>query len=303
MNTAHREFARKLTGVFGFPITPFKKDRSVDYDGLARNVDEMTRHPFCAQVTVGGSGEMYSMTVEECVETVRVSVNATAGRMPVIAGAGFNEPMGAAMARGAEKAGAAALLLMPPYYTNAPKEGLFQYYEALAGAVDIPVSLYSRDWAVFSPEDVATLADRIPNLSFWKDGQGDTRKYQRIMGAVGDRLAWVGGIGDDCVSGYFGIGVQSYTSSISNVAPRLSLALADAGMKREMDKLNALLKEYVHPLYAARDRMRGYEVSVMKKMMELMGKAAGPVRPPLVDVNPEEVAGIQKLVDLYQPWV
>ena len=300
--SAHREFARKLTGVFGFPITPMKADLSVDYDGLAKLVDWMTQYPFCAQVTVGGTGEIYSLTPAEAIEAVRVSVDATAKRMPVVAGVGYSTPIGVEMAKGMAKAGADALLIMPPYYINPPAEGLFRYYEAIAGSVDIPVSLYSRDWAVFTPEMVSTLADRIPNLSFWKDGQGDTRKFQRIMGAVGDRLAWIGGIGDDCAAGYFGIGVQAYTSSISNVAPKLSLAIADAGMKCEMDKLAAILKKYVHPLFALRDKSRGYEVTVLKKLMELMGKPGGPARPPLVDVKPEEIAEIQKLAELYTPW-
>ena len=300
--SAHREFARKLTGVFGFPITPMKPDQSIDYDGLAKLVDWMTQYPFCAQVTVGGTGEIYSLTAAEAIECVRVSVDATAKRMPVVAGVGYSAPIGVEMAKGMAKAGADALLIMPPYYTNAPTEGLFRYYETIAGSVDIPVSIYSRDWAVFTPDMVSRLADRIPNLSFWKDGQGDTRKFQRIMGAVGDRLAWIGGIGDDCAAGYFGIGVQAYTSSISNIAPKLSLAIADAGMRREMDKLAAILKKYVHPLYALRDKTRGYEVTVMKKMMEMMGKPGGPSRPPLVDVKPEEVSEIQKLIELYKPW-
>ena len=301
--STHREFARKLTGVFGFPITPMKPDFSVDYDGLGKLVDWMTQFPFCAQVTVGGTGEIYSLTAAEAIEAVRVSVNATAGRMPVVAGVGINAPIGVEMAKGMEKAGAAALLIMPPYYINPPAEGLSRYYETIAGSVSIPVSLYSRDWAVFTPDMVSKLADRIPNLSFWKDGQGDTRKYQRIMAAVGDRLAWIGGIGDDCAAGYFGVGVQAYTSSISNIAPKLSLAIADAGMRREMDKLNALLKKYVHPLYALRDKTRGYEVTVIKKMMEMMGKPGGPARPPLVEVKTEEVAEIQRLIELYQPWI
>ena len=300
--SAHREFARKLTGVFGFPITPMKPDQSIDYDGLAKLVDWMTQYPFCAQVTAGGTGEIYSLTAAEAIECVRVSVDATAKRMPVVAGVGYSAPIGVEMAKGMAKAGADALLIMPPYYTNAPTEGLFRYYETIAGSVDIPVSIYSRDWAVFTPDMVSRLADRIPNLSFWKDGQGDTRKYQRIMGAVGDRLAWIGGIGDDCAAGYFGIGVQAYTSSISNIAPKLSLAIADAGMRREMDKLAAILKKYVHPLYALRDKTRGYEVTVMKKMMEMMGKPGGPSRPPLVDVKPEEIPEIQKLIELYKPW-
>jgi 5-dehydro-4-deoxyglucarate dehydratase len=301
--SAHREFARKLTGVFGFPVTSFQADLSLDLDGQARNVDEMTQHPFCAIVATGGTGEMYSMSVEENIEVVRVSVEATKGRMPVVAGVGYNTAMGTAMAKGMAKAGASALLVMPPYYTNAPAEGLIAYYEAIGKATDLPVSLYSRDWAVFSPGMVARLADRIPTLSFWKDGQGDARKYQRIMTQLGDRLAWVGGIGDDCIPAYFAVGVQAYTSSISTIAPKLSLAMADAGLKKDFTRLNELVRKFVHPLYGLRDRSKGYEVAVMKRAMEILGKPAGPVRPPLNDVNPAEVDEIRAVMDLFREWV
>ncbi|MBM3814581.1 MAG: 5-dehydro-4-deoxyglucarate dehydratase [Acidimicrobiia bacterium] len=299
----NKELAIKLRGVFGFPVTSFKKDLSLDLDAQRRNVDEMTKHPFCAIVAAGGTGEMYSMTVEENIAVVKASVEATAGRMPVVGGVGYNTSMGIEMARGMEKAGAAALLVMPPYYTNAPTEGLYAYYEAIGKATALPLSLYSRDWAVFTPEMVARLCERVPTLTFWKDGQGDARKYQRIMGAVGDRLAWIGGIGDDCVPAYFAVGVQAYTSSISTIAPKLSLALADAGLKRDFAKLDDLMKKFVHPLYAFRDKAKGYEVSVMKAAMEILGKPAGPVRPPLVPIKPDEEQAVRKLLDGWSAWL
>jgi 5-dehydro-4-deoxyglucarate dehydratase len=220
----HREFAATLRGVFGFPVTPFSDDLSLDLDALARNVNEMASYRFCAMVAAGGTGEVYSLTIDEIESVIATTVEAVNGRMPVVAGTGFNVPMGVEIARRAGKAGAQAILALPPYYTAAPEEGLFAYYEALGNATDLPLMIYSRDWAVFTPQMVARLADRVPTLAAWKDGQGDVRKYQRIMDYNGDRLAWLGGLGDDCVPGYFAIGVQAYTSSISNIAPKLSLS-------------------------------------------------------------------------------
>ena len=88
---------KQFKGVFGFPVTVFKKDLSLDLDGLASNVDEMSKHPFCATVAAGGTGEVYSMTVEESIEVVRTTVDAVAGRMPVVAGVGFNTAMATAV--------------------------------------------------------------------------------------------------------------------------------------------------------------------------------------------------------------
>jgi 5-dehydro-4-deoxyglucarate dehydratase len=176
---------------------------------------------------------------------------------------------------------------------------LFAYYEAIGKATDLPLMVYSRDWAIFTPEMVARLADRVPTLVGWKDGQGNVRQYQRIMERNGDRLAWFGGLGDDCVPGYFAIGVQAYTSSISNVAPKLSLALAEYGMKCEFNRLNELMKRYVNPLYALRERSKGYEVAVMKEAMEMLGMPAGPVRPPLMNTREADKKDLAELMKIY----
>ena len=289
----------KIRGVLGFPVTPFHADLSLDLDALARNVDEMASYPFCALVAAGGTGEVYSMTPDEVEQVVRVTVQAAAGRMPVVAGTGFNAPIGAEIARRAEKAGADCILVLPAYYINAPFEGAIEYYRAIGNASGLPLMVYSRDWAVFTADMVSRLADRVPTLEFWKDGQGDARKYQRIMQSLGDRLAWLGGLGDDCVPAYFAVGVQAYTSSISNIAPQVSLDLAEAGLAHDFDRLDGLMRKYVHPLYALRERAKGYEVAAMKAAMEILGMTAGPVRPPLTNCTERDIADLRALMQVY----
>jgi 5-dehydro-4-deoxyglucarate dehydratase len=286
--------------VLGFPVTPFRKDLSLDLAALERNVDEMAQYPFCALVAAGGTGELYSLTPDEIEDLVRVTVRAARGRMPVVAGTGYNAAIGADIARRVERAGADCLLVLPPYYINAPLDGLIDYYAAIGSASGLPLMVYSRDWAVFTPATVQRLADRVPTLEFWKDGQGDARKYQRIMQALGNRLAWLGGLGDDCVPAYFAVGVQAYTSSISNIAPRISIQLAEAGMARDFARLDTLMAKYVHPLYAFRERVKGYEVSAMKAAMEILGMPAGPVRPPLQNLGERDLADLRVLLEVYR---
>jgi len=295
-----REFTASLHGVFGFPVTPFRSDLSLDLPAHERNVDEMANHPFCALVAAGGTGEVYSLSPDEIEQVIATTVRVAAGRLPVVAGTGFNLPLGLDVAHRAERAGAACLLALPPYYIQAPEEGLFQFYESIGKASSLPLMVYSRDWAVFSPQMVARLADRVPTLSAWKEGQGDARRYQRIMQYNGDRLAWFGGLGDDCVPGYFAVGVQAYTSSISNIAPLLSIALAEAGLARDWDRLNQLMQRYVHPLYALRERARGYEVSMIKEAMEMLGMPAGPVRPPLMASRPQDLTDLGAVIEDYR---
>jgi 5-dehydro-4-deoxyglucarate dehydratase len=121
------------------------------------------------------------------------------------------------------------------------------------------------------------------------------------MERCGDRLHWIGGIGDDMVPGYYSIGVRTYTSSVAVVAPRLSLQLHERASMLDQASLARLMSNYIIPLYALRNRRKGYEVSVMKKAMEILGKPAGPVRPPLPEVRPEEVKEIEALMERYKP--
>ena len=125
----------KLRGVVGFPVTPFQMDLSLDLAALESNILEMIRHPFCSLVAAGGTGEMYSMTPSENVEVVRRTVAVVDGKVPVIGGVGFSVRIAADMAREMERAGADGLLVMPPYYVNAPTEGLLEYYRGTADPV------------------------------------------------------------------------------------------------------------------------------------------------------------------------
>jgi 5-dehydro-4-deoxyglucarate dehydratase len=295
------ELRSKLEGVIAFPITPFKKDYSVDLDAVRKNVVEMLKMPLCAIVAVGGTGEMYSVTPEEHRQIVEATVEAVGGAAPVIAGVGFGGGLSVHLAKQSQEAGADGILCFPPYYPNAHFEGLLSYYKAIGEATELGLFIYSRDWAAFSASEVSRLADSIPNLIAWKDGQGDLRRLQTIMQRVGKRLHWIGGIGDDLVPGYYSIGIRTYTSSIATIAPRLSMQLHERASMLDMTSLSRLMANYVLPLYALRSRRKGYEVSVMKCAMEILGKPAGPVRPPLVEVRPEERDEIAALMERYKP--
>jgi 5-dehydro-4-deoxyglucarate dehydratase len=295
------ELRRRLRGVIAFPVTPFRSDLSLDLEGLRNNLRKLVEHPISALVAAGGTGEMYSLTPAEHGEVVTATIDVVRGRLPVIAGVGINGRIAVELARQAVAAGADAILALPPYYPNADDEGLAQYYATIGEATPRGLIVYSRDWLNPSPSWVERLAARVPALVAWKDGQGDLRRYQQVIHQVGDRLHWIGGAGDDCVPGYYSIGIRTYTSSIATVAPRLSLALHEAASVGDADGLKRLMDEYVLPLYALRARRKGYEVTVMKEMMNLVGLAAGPVREPLPPVRPEDMADIRRLLDRWKP--
>jgi 5-dehydro-4-deoxyglucarate dehydratase len=207
------------------------------------------------------------------------------------------------IAKAAAGAGAAGVLVFPPYYPSPDDDGIVAYYRAIAEATPLGVIIYSRDWFNPSPSLVEKLAQQIPNLIAWKDGQADLRRYQMIRQRLGDRLHWIGGAGDDMVPGYYSIGIRTYTSSIANVAPKLSLRLHELASAGKSDELTQLMNELVIPLYALRARRKGYEVSAMKAMMDMIGLAGGPVRPPLVDLRADEIETLRAMTEKWRPWL
>jgi 5-dehydro-4-deoxyglucarate dehydratase len=129
------------------------------------------------------------------------------------------------------------------------------------------------------------------------------RRYQMIRQRIGDRLHWIGGAGDDLVPAYYALGIRTYTSSIANLAPRLSLRLHELAAAGHSKELTGLMEELVIPLYAFRARRKGYEVSAMKAMMDLIGLAGGPVRPPLVDVRADDLEVLRAMIERWRPWL
>jgi 5-dehydro-4-deoxyglucarate dehydratase len=291
-----------LIGVIGFPITPFRKDLSVDLDALSQNVRMMLEHPLAAIVAAGGTGELYSLTPGEHLDIVGAIVEEARGKLPVIAGTGFSTALGTQLARQAAAAGATGILVFPPYYPGAEDDGLVKYYTAIGEATSLGLLIYSRDWFHPGAAMVERLAE-IPTLIAWKDGQGDIRRLQIIKRHVGDRLCWIGGAGDDMVPAYYSLGIRAFTSSVANVSPQIALQLHEAGAAGDAAALQRLMSELVVPLYALRARRKGHEVTVMKELMTMLGLAGGAIRPPLVAMRPEEIEELRAMVPAWQQFV
>ena len=290
-----QELRSKLGGVIAFPVTPFHKDLSLDLDGLRKNMRAILPHSVCAVVAAGGTGELYSLTPDEYTQVVKVVVEETQGKVPVIAGAAYNASIGVELAKQAQRLGADGILAFPPYYPHADEIGLFEYYKAIGEATPLGLFIYSRDWVHPSAAAVERLAS-IKTLIAWKEGQGDLRRLQIIMNRLGDRFHWIGGAGDDMVPAYYSTGIRTFTSSISNVSCKLALQIHNLAAAGDMAALKPIMKDYVVPMYAFRARRKGYEVSVMKELMMLLGLAGGPVRPPLENLRPDEVDELRATV-------
>ena len=281
-----------LRGAIAFPITPYAADGSVDLNAVQVNASFLATGPVSSIVAPSGTGEVFALTPEEIIAVVGATVAAAQGK-PVIAPAGFGPRLGAELAAAAEKAGAAAIMVVPPYYSLPDPNGLIDYYRAIADATTLPLIPYARDSALFSPALTEKLVTDIPQVIAFKDGRANVRLFQQIRQHVintcgADRLVWLGGSGDDLVAPYFAAGAEGYTSSLACFWPEASGELFDLAAASDREGLAEFSQRVLHPIYTLRQRRPGYEVSVMKAAMELLGYVAGPSRAPLANVTAAE---------------
>jgi 5-dehydro-4-deoxyglucarate dehydratase len=249
-----------------------------------------------------GTGEFHALTPEEFQACVRAAVEETAGRVPVVAGAGYGTALAVRSARLAEAAGADGLLAMPPYLVVAGQEGLLRHYREVAAATTLPVIVYQRDNAVFTPATVVELA-RTDGIIGFKDGLGDLDLMQRVVSAVrtetsGDFLYFNGlPTAEQTQLAYRAIGVPLYSSAVFCFAPELALAFHAALNSGDDTTVHRLLDGFYRPFVELRAQGRGYAVSLVKAGVRLRGLAVGEVRPPLHEPTEDHVKQLAQLIE------
>jgi 4-hydroxy-tetrahydrodipicolinate synthase len=244
-------------------------------------------------VPCGTTGESPTLSHEEHDRVVDVCVDAAAGRVPVIAGAGSNSTSEALrLTRHAKQAGAAGALLITPYYNKPTQEGLFRHYAHIAERVDIPIVLYNvpgRTGVNLLPETVARLAE-LPNVVAIKEATADLRQASRIIELCGDRIDVISG-DDFTVLPLLAIGGTGVISVVSNVAPALMARLVDSFVAGDL----AAAREAHYRLAPLSDAMFLETNPIpVKTALALMGRIAPEFRLPmcpLSEKNQQRLAG------------
>ncbi|MDG4718013.1 MULTISPECIES: 5-dehydro-4-deoxyglucarate dehydratase [Thalassospira] len=276
-------------GLLSFPVTPFDANGGLDLDTYRTHVAWLSQFPATALFAAGGTGEFFSLTPAEVVETVRAAKE-VAGNTPIIAGCGYGTAMAVELAKQCEAAGADGLLLLPQYLIGAEQEGLFARVKAVCDAVEIGVIVYNRDNSIISAETLAKLCDVCPNLVGFKDGHGNIEMVTKVCTLLGDRLSYIGGMptAEVFAKAYKAAGVTTYSSAIFNFLPQQALDFYDALTRDDDETMSRVLKEFFYPYLDIRNRGRGYAVSIVKAGMRVIGRDTGPVRSPLIDLTDEE---------------
>ncbi|MET9834204.1 5-dehydro-4-deoxyglucarate dehydratase [Streptomyces sp. NPDC006385] len=289
-------------GPLFFPVTAFGPGGSVDLDTYRTHVRRGVEAGAAAVFACCGTGEFHALAPEEYEACVRAAVEAAAGRVPVVAGAGYGTALAVRYARLAETAGADGLLAMPPYLVVAGQEGLLRHYQEIAAATALPVVVYQRDNAVFTPETVVELA-RTDGVIGLKDGLGDLDLMQRIVSAVrtevpGDFLYFNGlPTAEQTQLAYRAIGVPLYSSAVFCFAPEIALAFYRALEADDDTTVRRLLDGFYRPFVDLRAQGRGYAVALVKAGVRMRGLDVGEVRPPLHEPSEDHVKQLAQVIE------
>ena len=285
-------------GLLSFPLTDFDEQLAFAPKPYAERLEWLMPYGATALFAAGGTGEFFSLDPQEFSQVVETAAQTCKGRMPIIAGAGGGTSLAIKYAQEAERLGAQGVLLLPHYLTEASQEGLVAHVTAVCKSVKFGVIVYNRNACRLTPQSLMQLADQCPNLIGFKDGFGDIESFISIRRQLGNRFAYLGGLptAELFAGPYMAMGCPVYSSAVFNFIPRTAIEFYNAHHAGDTQTTNRLIDEFFLPYVALRNQGHGYAVSIVKAGATLVGHGAGPVRPPLSDLKPNEVEQLAQLI-------
>jgi 4-hydroxy-tetrahydrodipicolinate synthase len=272
-------------------VTPFKKDLSIDWDGVATLAQHLVSTGHDAIVLNGTTGEAPTTSDDEKDQIIKVVKDATGGKVKIIAGAGNNETSHSVeQARRAAKAGADALLVVTPYYNKPPQAGIAAHFTAMADATDLSVMMYDipgRTGIAIEPDTIVRLAEH-PRIAALKDAKGDPASTSWVIKRSGIPVY----SGDDILNlPLLSVGAVGVVSVCGHTIGKKLRELIDAWFAGNSARALEIHQE-VLPIYTGTFRTQG--AILTKAALNLLGLPGGYTRLPLVDATPDQIEQLRK---------
>jgi 4-hydroxy-tetrahydrodipicolinate synthase len=284
-------------GVLPAIITPFKRNAAMalDVEGLERNIGYLLSCGIHGIVPCGSTGESATLTFEEHEKVIEIAVDKVNGKIPVLAGTGSNNTAEAIrLTKAAKDIGADGVLVISPYYNKPNRSGLIKHYTKLAD-LDIPVVMYNvpgRTGQNLEPDLVAELA-RHPNIVAIKEASGNIGQISRIIEDTQDEDFLVISGDDNITLPIMALGGAGVISVAANVDPVRMVAMCEA--MKQGDYQKALVLHFaLSPLLRA--MFIDTNPIPVKKAVELLGMAGGPVRLPLDELDEKKTEQLKKIL-------
>ena len=276
-----------FTGAGVAITTPFNLDGTINYEGLATNIDYQIDNGTDAIIICGTTGESSTMTDEEHRECIKFAVEHTNHRIPVIAGTGSNDTRYAIeLSVEAQRLGADGLLLVTPYYNKTTPAGLLNHFTIIANSVKIPIILYNipgRTGMNITIETLEKLAQH-PNIVAIKEASGNISYTAQVAAACGDLLDIYSG-NDDMIVPIMSLGGVGVISVLSNILPKETHEICQLCLDNNFKKAGELQIKYLELINSLFCEVNPIPI---KEAMNQLGMAAGACRMPLTkmgDIN------------------
>jgi 4-hydroxy-tetrahydrodipicolinate synthase len=284
-------------GVLPAITTPFNADLSVDYGFLAEHGRWMIDSGCIGLVPLGSLGEGATLTPAEKRRILETCVAAIGDRAPVIAAiSSLSTSDAVALARDAQSIGCSGLMVLPPYVYSTDWREMKAHMAAVIRATSLPCMLYNNPVAYrtdFVPEQVAELAQEMPNLASVKESSTDVRRVTAIRALIADRLDILIGVDDLIVEGV-AAGAVGWIAGLVNAFPVESVAVYRYAMDGEWEKAAALYRWFL-PLLRM-DTVPKF-VQLIKLVQEKVGRGSATVRPPRLEVEGTELQTALREID------
>ena len=283
---------RTLSGCGTALVTPFRRDGQVDEAALRRFVEWQVSEGIHFVVPCGSTGEAATMTPAEHRRVVELTVEAVAGRVPVVAGAGSNDTARAiAMSKEMKAAGATHLLHVSPMYNKPPQRGIVAHFRAIVDAVDLPIVVYNVPGRTGSNIEARTTLElaKCTSIVAVKEASGN---INQIADIIRDRPSGFSVLsGDDSLTlPIMALGGEGVISVTSNATPRLMAQLCDSGAANDMVTARNLHRRLQPWMAAAFIEPNPIPV---KAALSMMGRMENIVRLPLVPLSEVNMSAVQ----------
>lgn len=273
-------------------VTPFKDGR-LDEKAMRDHVEWQITEGSNGLVPVGTTGESPTLSHEEHKRVVEMTIEAAAGRVPVIAGAGSNNTIESIdFAQHAEGAGAQAVLVVTPYYNKPNQDGMYAHFSAIAKSTSLPVIIYNippRSIIDMTDETMARLYNEFENIVGVKDATADITRISKMRGIVDRDFNFLSGE-DATVLGYMAHGGHGTISVTANVAPKLCSEFVAACLDGDF-KTALAYQDRLMPLHTA--MFCEPSPGPAKYALSVLGRMEPDVRSPIVGVSDAAKAQIK----------
>ena len=285
-----------IKGIIPAMVTPFNEDESLNEDGLRIVIDRLIDKGVHGIFTIGSTGEFWAMSVEEKRRVYEITVEATGKRVPVYLGTCANTTAEAVvLSEYAQEAGAECISVLTPSFIRPTDDELFDHYAAIAKSVDIPVLLYgnpARTGVPLSTALVARLASAFENIVGIKDSTGDlTQSMEYVLKCPKDFKLIMGR--DTLIFAALMHGAAAAIAASANVAPEIAVGIYENFVAGDLEEALRFQRKLA-PLRLA-FTLGSFPV-VLKEGAEMVGLPAGPARPPIGPMTPENREQLRRIL-------